>query len=152
MHTTPTPTTAPTLDTTQMEWVPLGPGIAFKPLRFYDDGSGYQLLLRVEPGAVVPLHRHTGEVHAFNISGTREIIDTGQIVTAGTYLYEPVGNIDSWGAIGDEPCIIHIATTGRIEYFDDNGAVARYTDAGTARGEYQTWCHANSVEPMAGLR
>jgi 2,4'-dihydroxyacetophenone dioxygenase len=150
MHTTPT--TAPTLDTRHLEWVPLGPGIAFKPLRFYDDDSGYQLLLRVEPGAVVPLHRHTGEVHAFNISGTREINDTGQLVTAGMYLYEPVGNIDSWRAIGTEPCIIHIATTGRIEYLDANGAVARYTDAGTARSEYQAWCQANDVELIAGLR
>ncbi len=144
--------TTPTLDTEQMEWVPLGPGIAFKPLRFYDDGTGYQLLLRVEPGTVVPLHRHTGDVHAFNISGAREIIDTGQIVTAGTYLYEPVGNLDSWRAVGTEPCVIHIATTGRINYLDDNGAVARYTDAGTARNEYHAWCQANGVEPMAGLR
>ncbi len=151
MHTT-LASEAPTLDSTQMAWVPLGPGISFKPLRFYDDDLGYQLLLRVEPGTVVPLHRHTGDVHAFNISGTREIIGTGQIITAGTYLYEPVGNLDTWRAVGDEPCVIHIATTGRIEYLDHKGEVARYTDAGTARCEYHAWCDSNGVAPMAGLR
>lgn len=140
-----------TIDSTQMAWVPLGPGISFKPLRFYDNDSGYQLLLRVEPGSVVPLHRHTGDVHAFNISGTREIIGTDQIIAAGMYLYEPVGNLDSWRAIGDEPCVIHIATTGRIEYLDPNGVVVRYTDAGTARREYHDWCETNGVTPMAGL-
>jgi 2,4'-dihydroxyacetophenone dioxygenase len=152
MLTTTPATATPTLDTTQMAWVPLGPGISFKPLRFYDDDSGYQLLLRVEPGTVVPLHRHTGDVHAFNLSGTREIIGSGQVVTAGKYVYEPVGNIDSWRAIGTEPCVIHIATTGRIEYLDDNAVVARYTDTGTARREYHAWCAAQGVEPMAGLR
>lgn len=100
----------------------------------------------------MPLHRHTGGVHAFNVAGTREIIDTGQILTAGMYVYEPVGNLDSWQAIGDEPCVIHIATAGRIEYLDDNGAVVRYTDAGTARRDYHAWCATHAVEPMAGLR
>jgi 2,4'-dihydroxyacetophenone dioxygenase len=29
------------------------------------------------------LHRHTGDLHAFNVSGTREIIGTGEIVGPG---------------------------------------------------------------------
>jgi hypothetical protein len=36
--------------------------------------DGWSEPMRLEPGSVVALHRHTGEVHAFNIRGTREIL------------------------------------------------------------------------------
>lgn len=72
------------------------PGKAFRPLRFTADGwSG---LMRLEPGGMVALHRHTGEVHAFNLSGTREIFGTGERVGPGSYVYEPAGTVDEWGS------------------------------------------------------
>jgi hypothetical protein len=49
-------------------------------LRF--EPGGWSELMRLEPGSVVSLHRHTGEVHAFNLSGTREI--TGAVQYLGT--------------------------------------------------------------------
>lgn len=142
----------PTVDTTTFDWVPLGPGLSFKPLTFFDDDSGYQLLLRVEPGTVIPPHRHTGEIHAFNLSGHRRIITTGDVVGPGTYVFEPVGNEDTWEAIGDEPCIIHLEANGRVEYLDDDGNVARHTDAATARATYLAWCADHGVTPSASRR
>ena len=53
-----------------MDWIPAGDGKSFRPLRFEPDG--WLELMRLEPGSVVSLHRHTCEVHAFNLSGTRE--------------------------------------------------------------------------------
>jgi hypothetical protein len=32
------------------------------------------------PGSAVAVHRHTGDVHAFNLAGTREIFGTGERV------------------------------------------------------------------------
>jgi ChrR Cupin-like domain len=66
------------LDTEGMPWIPTGPGKSFRPLRFAADG--WSELMRLEPGAGVPLHRHTREVHAFNLAGTREIFGTGERV------------------------------------------------------------------------
>ena len=54
-------------------WVPLAANKAFKPLRFLRDDRGFVELLRLEPGAAIPLHRHTGEVHAFNLQGSRQL-------------------------------------------------------------------------------
>ncbi len=51
--------------------------------------------MRLQPGAIVGLHRHTGDVHAFNLSGYRKILDTGEIVGPGDYVYEPAGNVDA---------------------------------------------------------
>ena len=33
--------------------------------------------LRLEPGTVVPLHRHHGEVHGYNLAGERKLLPTG---------------------------------------------------------------------------
>lgn len=126
--------------TADMEWIPLSTGIAFKPIVFFPDDTGYQLLLRVDPGVVVPRHRHTGDVHAFVFSGSRRICESTEVIRAGSYVHEPVGNIDWWEAIGDEPCVVHIEANGRVEYLDDAGNVIRVTDATTARAAYVDWC------------
>lgn len=137
--------------TADLDWIPLSTGISFKPIVFFPDDSGYQLLLRVEPGSVVPRHHHTGEVHAFVLSGARRIIGCPDVVRAGSYVYEPVDNVDSWEAIGDEPCVVHIEANGRVEYLDDDGNVIRFTDARTARAEYLGWCEYSGIEPNRDL-
>jgi 2,4'-dihydroxyacetophenone dioxygenase len=103
--------------------------------------------MRLEPGSAVPLHRHTGDVHAFNLSGTREILGTGERVGPGNYVYEPAGTIDGWGAVGDEPCVIHIKVAGVIEYLGDDGQVTQMVSAATQRGIYLSWCREHGVRP-----
>ena len=94
------------IDTDSMPWIPTGPGKSCRPLRFAADG--WSELMRLEPGSAVAAHRHTGEVHAFNLAGTREIFGTGERVGPGDYVYEPAGTIDGWEAVGEEPCVVHI--------------------------------------------
>jgi 2,4'-dihydroxyacetophenone dioxygenase len=60
----PPPEPANPLQTTNMPWISTGPDKSFRPLRFTADG--WSELMRVEPGGVVGLHRHTGPVHAFD--------------------------------------------------------------------------------------
>ena len=101
------------LDTDSMPWIPTGPGKSFRPLRFAADG--WSELMRLEPGSTVALHRHTGEVHAFNLAGTREILGTGERVGPGIYVFETAGTVDGWGAVGDGPCVVHIKVAGVVE-------------------------------------
>ena len=140
-----TPEPALPVDTDGMPWIMTGPGKSFRPLRFAADG--WSELMRLEPGSAVALHRHAGEVHAFNISGTREILGTGELVGPGSYVYEPAGTVDGWGATGDEPCVVHIKVTGTIEYLDDNGQVIESVNAETQRAVYLAWCRAHDVPP-----
>ena len=114
-----------------MPWIPTGSGKSFRPLRFTADG--WSELMRLEPGSSVAVHRHTGEVHAFNLAGTREIFGTGELVGPGAYVYEPAGTVDGWGAIGGEPCVVHIKVVGTIEYLGQNGEVIESVNAGTQR-------------------
>ena len=75
------------IDTDRMPWIPTGPGKSFRPLRFAEDG--WSELMRLEPGSAVAVHRHTGEVHAFNLAGTREIFGTGERVGPATTSTSP---------------------------------------------------------------
>jgi len=140
-----TPEPALPVDTDGMPWIATGPGKSFRPLRFAADG--WSELMRLEPGSAVALHRHTGEVHAFNIHGTREILGSGELVGPGGYVYEPAGTVDGWGAVGDEPCVVHIKVAGIIEYLDDNGQVIESVNAETQRAVYLAWCQAHDVRP-----
>ena len=140
-----TPEPALPVDTDGMPWIATGPGKSFRPLRFAADG--WSELMRLEPGSAVALHRHTGEVHALTISGTREILGSGEMVGPGGYVYEPAGTVDGRGAVGDEPCVVHIKVIGTIEYLDDNGQVIESVNAETQRELYLAWCRAHGAQP-----
>ncbi|MEO6689402.1 MAG: cupin domain-containing protein [Dokdonella sp.] len=128
-------------------WVPLSAGKAFKPLRFFADNRGFVELLRLDPGTAIPLHRHTGDVHAFNLEGTREL-DSGERVGPGDYVYEPAGNTDAWKVVGDIPLVVLVVVTGAVEYLDAEGAViSRYT-AERLFDLYLAHCDACGIEPL----
>ena len=109
-------------DIESLPWQPLRPGFSAKILRGGGDGDTRVQLLRIEPGVVIPRHRHTGEVHAWNLAGQRKLLDTGEIIGPGGYVYEPPGNVDSWMAVGDEPLVVFVTVRGAIEYVDEQGA------------------------------
>jgi 2,4'-dihydroxyacetophenone dioxygenase len=111
------------IDTESLSWLPIRPGESLKLL--YADAEVRVLLLRLEPGVLIPRHRHLGEVHAFNLAGSRKLLDTGEIAGPGAYVYEPPGNVDSWMSIGDEPLIVHITAYGAMEYLGENDEVLR---------------------------
>jgi quercetin dioxygenase-like cupin family protein len=136
------------LDTERIPWIPLGPGESFKPLRFLSGDRGRVLLLRLEPGTLVPRHRHLGEVHGYNLAGRRVLLETGEVVGPGGYVYEPPGNVDSWMAVGDEPVVVHIASYGAMEYLGENGEVLRRDTASSLRELYLRYCAANAVAPL----
>lgn len=133
--------------TEALPWIPLRDGVSMRPLHFEDDG--YALHLKVGPGAVITRHRHTGAAHALNLSGRREIVDTGEVVGPGDYVFEAAGNQDSWRCYGDAPCVVHITLTGRVEYLGAHGEVESYSDSATARRHYLDWCAAAGQAPDA---
>jgi quercetin dioxygenase-like cupin family protein len=126
-------------------WVPLSPGKAFRPLRFLRHDRGFVELLRLEPGEEIALHRHTGEVHAFNLQGSRELC-TGEIIGPGGYVYEPAGNVDSWKVVGDTPLIVLVVVMGAVEYLGPDGTLtSRYT-ASRLFEIYREHCEANRLD------
>jgi anti-sigma factor ChrR (cupin superfamily) len=73
-----------------MEWQETKfPGIRMKEL--FNDGNGFQtLLLKMEPGAEVPLHEHQGVEQTYVLEGTFQD-DEGETL-AGNFVWRPAGN------------------------------------------------------------
>ena len=109
-------------DTNKAPWVYVADGIQFKLVKAFEDESGWISLLRLKPGTVVGPHRHSGEVHGFVLQGTRKLMD-GTVCGAGSYVYEPAGNVDTWSASGDEDLISMFHVVGSVEYIGDDGEV-----------------------------
>lgn len=130
-----------------LPWIALGPGESFKPLCFFQRGRGRVLLLRLEPGVVVPRHRHLGEVHAVNLSGSRKLLESGELIGPGGYVYEPPGNVDSWMAVGDVPVVVHIVAHGAMEYLDAEGRVTQRDSAASLLAAYHRHCAEHGLTP-----
>ncbi len=121
----------------RLPWQPVGPGFSLKVLRGGGDGDARTLLLRVEPGTLIPLHRHAGEVHAYNLSGSRELIETGEVVGPSGYVYEPPGNIDSWRAVGEEPAVVLVVVQGAMETLGEAGEILSTSTTSSVTESYR---------------
>jgi anti-sigma factor ChrR (cupin superfamily) len=66
------------------------PGVSYQTLRKHE-GGGLTLLLRFEPGARYPTHRHPAGEEYFVLEGALE--DLGRSWPAGSYLWHPPGSI-----------------------------------------------------------
>jgi 2,4'-dihydroxyacetophenone dioxygenase len=126
----------------ELPWQKVSPGFSLKVLHGGGDEDTRVLLLRLEPGTLVPLHRHTGEVHAFNLSGYRELVEQGEVVGPGGYVYEPPGNVDSWRAVGDEPVVVLVTCRGAMETFGEGGAVVARSTTGALSESYRRFLEA----------
>ena len=137
-------TTSRWTDPDAVPWIPMGPGKWFKPLRFLREDRGRVLLLRLEPGTGFGRHRHTGEVHGTTLQGKRKLC-TGEIIGPGGYVYEPPGNVDSWGAVGDAETIVHVVAYGAVEYLDREDRVVERYSASTQYEVYRRHCEEHGI-------
>lgn len=114
----------PTMLSASGLWIPEGPGKWSRPLRFLGGDRGWVELMKLEPGVKLGWHRHTGEVHAFNLEGHRRL-NTGELIGPGGYVHEPAGNVDWWEATGETPLIVFVVVMGAVEYIGPGGVVTR---------------------------
>lgn len=120
-----------------LPWFHVGPGFDLKHLHGETDEDVRVVLLRLEPGTVITRHRHRGEVHAFNLAGTRKLLETGELVGPGGYVYEPPGNEDSWMAVGDEPVVVFVTVHGAMEELDEEGRITSLTTTSSSAARYR---------------
>lgn len=128
------------------DWIPEGEGKWSLPIHFLPDGTGWVELMRLAPGVRVGLHRHTGEVHALNLTGERRLND-GRIVRAGEYVYEPAGNVDWWEAAGEQELVVFVSVKGCVEYLGPHHRVTQRIDTADRIADYQRHCAATGRQP-----
>jgi len=65
------------------------PGIQHK-IMYSDDGGMAAILFKLAPGAVVPLHEHTGVEMTYVLEGSLQ--DDEGVCAAGNFVWRPAGN------------------------------------------------------------
>jgi hypothetical protein len=128
-----------------LAWAPVAEGIWFKLVKVLDADAGWVSLLRLRAGTVVGPHRHTGEVHGFQLTGRRRLAD-GRICDPGCYVYEPAGNTDSWSATDDSDMTSLFLVHGSVEYLADNGEVVFRETAATKQSSWHAFRATSSTE------
>ena len=90
------------LDVSKIEWEPTKfPGVYMK--RLYEDPSGkLTTLTKMDPGAVLPDHRHVGLEQSFVIEGS--LVDEDGACTAGNFVWRRAGSVHrAWSPDG---CVV----------------------------------------------
>ena len=91
------------VDPAQLEWVPSQfPKISMKVLYRNDDEGEMTVLLRWEPGAVLPFHKHPEIEQSYVLEGS--FYDHDGICRAGQYVWRKPGSLHETKS--DEGCVL----------------------------------------------
>lgn len=134
-------------DFTEGLWIPEGPGKWSRPLSFDVARGTWVELMRMLPGVSLGPHRHLGPVHAFNLRGER-LLNDGRHVRVHDYVFEPEGNVDWWGVVGEQEMIVFVTVGGPVEYLDEQGNVTLRITAEDRYRDYEAYCLGQGVEPV----
>ena len=105
------------LDTHALEWRSFAdaPGVHYKVLRHHPERRGITLLLRFEPGASYPTHRHPDGEEYYVLEGSLQ--DGNRSYGAHTFVYHPPGSAHR--PRSQNGCTLLVTLPAHIERLDD---------------------------------
>ncbi|MEO7762636.1 MAG: 2,4'-dihydroxyacetophenone dioxygenase family protein [Casimicrobiaceae bacterium] len=113
-------------------WVPQAEGVWFRPLFLNTVGGQWCNLLRVRRAGVLSRHRHPGAVFGYVIKGAWRYLEHEWIAEAGSFVYEPPGEIHTLVVPDDCPeMITFFNISGAMIYVDEAGRQNGYEDVHT---------------------
>ena len=132
-----------------LPWIEVWPGIELKVLRVVESQGIWVVRNRFAPGTSIETHRHTGEVHAFTISGSWCYAEYGIDYPAGTYLHEPASSIHTLTvpASHDEAADVIFVMQGANLVLGESGDVIRVDDGPTTLAFYRMMCESLGLPP-----
>lgn len=99
-------------DPERLHWEPLRPGVEFHALYGRPGQGPAAALLRYEPGASVPEHRHIDYEHILVLRGSQR--DANAHYPAGTLLVSPPGSRHA--VTSDDGCLVLTIWSGPLEF------------------------------------
>jgi quercetin dioxygenase-like cupin family protein len=115
-------------------WVPQAPEVWFRPLLMNTVTGSWCNLLRVRKSGVLSKHIHPSWVTGYVIKGAWRYLEHDWVATAGSFVYEPPGEIHTLvvdEAVGESEMITQFNIHGAMIYLDDNGKSTGYEDVFT---------------------
>jgi 2,4'-dihydroxyacetophenone dioxygenase len=129
----------------------LGEGVHFKPLRLDMEAGVWVVLATIAPGAVLPLHYHTGIAEGYTLSGCWHYLEyPDQLQTAGSYLYEPAGSVHTFVCpqSNTEDTVLFVRVEGGNVNFTEDGQFHSILDSVTIRHLTDTLAEEQGLGPV----
>ncbi len=98
----------------EMQWQPLRPGIEIARLYGDADRGPSAALLRYQPGARLPRHKHTGYEHIVVLRGSQR--DDDGSYAAGSCLIH--GEHTAHSVVSDDGCVVLAVWQGPVVFLD----------------------------------
>jgi quercetin dioxygenase-like cupin family protein len=110
-------------------WVLQAPNVWFRPLLLNRVNGEWVNLLRVRRSGVLSRHRHPAPVHGYVIKGAWRYLEHDWVATAGTYVFEPPGEVHTLVVDeGVEEMITLFHVQGALIYMDESGRTVGFDD------------------------
>jgi quercetin dioxygenase-like cupin family protein len=115
-------------------WVPQAPQVWFRPLLMNTVTGSWCNLLRVRKSGVLSKHIHPSWVTGYVIKGAWRYLEHDWVATAGSFVYEPPGEIHTLvvdEGVGESEMITQFNIHGAMIYLDDQVQTTGYEDVFT---------------------
>lgn len=115
----------------EREWVPaMQEGVHMRPLLFDTVRGAWVNVTRLRKQGFISRHAHPSPVHGFVISGQWHYAERDWVASAGSYVFEPPGDVHTLIADGDESLTL-FWITGTLVELDENDNTVGYADVFT---------------------
>lgn len=134
-------------------WADGGDGIELKIVRFDRMAGTWVIRNRFQPGVRLQIHRHTGPVDGFTLSGRWHYLEYDFYSTAGSYIYEPANSVHTLDVPGDNagPTDILFIIEGALLNLDPDGNIESATDGEAVLEAYYALLEAAGKPRPDGL-
>ena len=108
---------------------------------------------RFRPGVQLQIHRHTGPVDGFTLSGRWHYLEYDFYSTAGSYIYEPANSVHTLNVPEDNKgdTDVLFVIEGALLNLDPDGKVESYTDGPSILEAYYALLEAAGEPRPNGL-
>lgn len=115
----------------EREWVPAAmANVWMRPLLFDTVRGAWTNVVRIRTEGFISRHAHPSPVHGFVIAGSWHYAERDWIATAGSYVFEPPGDVHTLIADAGESLTLFWITGTLIE-LDQQGRTVGYADVFT---------------------
>jgi 2,4'-dihydroxyacetophenone dioxygenase len=134
-------------------WADTGTGVDLKLVRFDPMKGTWVIRNRFSPGTRLQIHRHTGPVDGFTLSGRWHYLEYDFYSTAGSYIYEPANSVHTLDVPEDNTGTTDVlfVIEGALLNLDPDGQVESYTDGPAIVEVYFALLEAAGVPRPNGL-
>lgn len=117
-----------TVHTGEVPWLPLAEKVFIRVLKTNRETGGFSVMIRAEPGGVLPRHRHVGEAEVYILKGQGNHPQSGDF-GPGDFITEPKGALHDPVEFGEETELLMICD-GPSEFLGEDGGVQHVMDLG----------------------